>query len=100
MVRPAVGKVGNCISADGWTMSFAVGQQVVCVNDQFSQREDWRRTVRNFPRLHGIYTIREIFDYPPLIGFIFYEISNPRADFSKGYHEHAFNSMNVRPVRM
>jgi hypothetical protein len=80
-------------------MSFHVGQQVVCVNDQFSQREDWRATVRSFPKLHGIYTIREIFEYEPLIGFTFVEISNPCAHFSKGYHEPAFNSMNFRPVR-
>jgi len=80
-------------------MSFYVGQQVVCVNDQFSQREGWRKTVRTFPRLHGIYTIREIFDYDPLIGFTFYELSNPCAHFSKGYHEPAFNSRNFRPIK-
>src|SRR5262249_10591910 len=47
-------------SRGGQTMSFHVGQQVVCVDDKFSKREDWRRTVRVFPRQHSIYTIREI----------------------------------------
>jgi hypothetical protein len=80
-------------------MSFQVGQQVVCVDDVFSKREDWRCTVRVFPKLHAIYTIREIVDYGDLIGFCFYEIRNPRAHFSKGYHEPAFNARNFRPVR-
>jgi hypothetical protein len=29
----------------------------------------------------------------------FYELSNPCAHFSKGYHEPAFNSRNFRPVK-
>jgi len=80
-------------------MSFHVGQQVVCVDGNFSKREGWRRTVREFPQLHAIYTIRQIIDEYELIGFCFYEIRNPRAHFSKGYHEPAFNSRNFRPVR-
>jgi hypothetical protein len=80
-------------------MSFQVGQQVVCIDDRFSKRKHWRRAVRVFPKLHSIYTIREIFDYGDLIGFCFYEIRNPCAYFSKGYHEPAFNTRNFRPVR-
>jgi hypothetical protein len=86
-------------SRGGQTMSFHVGQQVVCVDDKFSKREDWRRTVRVFPLLHSIYTIREIVQEGELIGFYFYEITNPRAHFAKGYLEPAFNSRNFRPVR-
>jgi len=80
-------------------MSFHIGQQVVCVDDKFSKEEYWRRSVRAFPQLHAIYTIREIIDYGDLIGFCFYELTNPRAYFSKGFHEPAFNSRNFRPVR-
>ncbi len=80
-------------------MSFHVGQQVVCVNDQFSPRPSWRRTVRSFPKLHAIYTIREICEGGGLVGFTFYEIVNPRAHFACGYSEPAFNSKNFRPVR-
>ncbi len=80
-------------------MSFHVGQQVVCVNGRFSEREDWRRTVRAFPRLHSVYTIREIIEDPPLVGFCFYELVNARHYFRSGLHEPAFNSRNFRPVR-
>lgn len=80
-------------------MSFHVGQQVVCVDDNFSKREEWRRAVRVFPRLHSIYTIRQIVDEDDLIGFCFYEIRNPRAYFGKDFLEPAFNSRNFRPVR-
>jgi hypothetical protein len=80
-------------------MSFHVGQQVVCVSDRFSQRVFWRKTVHAFPKLHSIYTIREICEEGGLTGFYFYEIRNPRAHFACGYDEPAFNSKNFRPVR-
>ena len=80
-------------------MSFQIGQQVVCVNDRFSERVDWRRTVRAFPQLHSVYTIREIIEDPPLIGFCFHELVNERHHFRSGFHEPAFNSRNFRPVR-
>jgi hypothetical protein len=80
-------------------MSFHVGQQVVCVDDQFSPCKYWRSTVKTFPKLHSIYTIREIRDAGDLIGFCFYEFTNPRAHFERGYLEPAFNSKNFRPVR-
>jgi hypothetical protein len=80
-------------------MSFHIGQQVVCVNDCFSQRPYWRRAVRTFPRLGSIYTIREICEEEGLIGFMFEEILNHRAHFKSGYDEPAFNSRNFRPVR-
>ena len=80
-------------------MSFHVGQQVVCVDDRFSRRKDWRRAVRVFPKLNSIYTIREIFTEGDRVGFCFYEISNPPAHFAKGYLEPAFNSRNFRPVK-
>jgi hypothetical protein len=80
-------------------MSFHVGQQVVCIDDRFSDHEIWRRAVRSFPKLHGIYTIREIVESDGLLGFCFYEITNPRAEFCNGYLEPAFKSRNFRPVK-
>jgi hypothetical protein len=80
-------------------MSFHVGQQVVCVNDRFSRDMRWRRTVRNFPVLNSIYTIREIHVEGPLVGFCFHEILNPYTRFAAGFGEPAFNSRNFRPVR-
>src|SRR5262249_58566476 len=80
-------------------VTFSIGQQVVCVNDVFSPNPYWRSTVRAFPKLNGIYTIREIREAGDLRGFCFYEILNPRAWFAVGYTEPAFNVKNFRPVR-
>jgi hypothetical protein len=80
-------------------MSFHVGQQVVCVNDRFSRDMRWRQTVRNFPILNSIYTIREIHVEGALVGFCFHEILNPCRWFAAGFGEPAFNSRNFRPVR-
>lgn len=80
-------------------MSFHIGQQVVCVSDQFSSDRRWRRTVRIFPLLRAIYTIREIHVEGPLMGLCFHEIVNPCTWFSAGYGEPAFNSLNFRPVK-
>ena len=80
-------------------MSFHVGQQVVCVSDRFSSDMRWRRTVRLFPVLNAIYTIREIHVEGPLTGFCFHEIVNPCAWFAAGFGEPAFNSRNFRPVK-
>ena len=80
-------------------MSFHVGQRVVCVNDRFSSDKRWRLTVRTFPILNTVYTIREIHVEAPLIGFCFYEIVNPCTSFAAGYSEPAFNSWNFRPVK-
>jgi len=80
-------------------MSFHVGQQVVCVNDRFSRDMRWRQTVRNFPILNSIYTIREIYVEGPLVGFCFQEILNPCTWFAAGFGEPAFNSRNFRPVK-
>jgi hypothetical protein len=80
-------------------MSFHVGQQVVCVSERFSDEEHWRASVRTFPKLHAVYTIREIIVGDVLVGFCFHEFSNPRAHFRNGFHEPAFNSRNFRPVR-
>jgi len=84
-------------------MSFHVGQQVVCVSDWFCTCPYWRRAVRTFPRLNAIYTIRGIRDgygdQRGLIGFCFYELSNPRAQFARGDVEPAFIRKHFRPVR-
>ena len=80
-------------------MTFHVGQQVVCVNGQFSPRPYWRSTVRTFPQLHSIYTIRDICTAGDLVGLYFHEILNPRAWFGPEFVEPAFNSRNFRPVK-
>jgi hypothetical protein len=80
-------------------MSFHIGQQVVCISDKFSCDMRWRRTVRTFPVLNAIYTIREIHVEGALMGFCFYQIVNPRTLFAAGYGEPAFNSRNFRPVK-
>jgi hypothetical protein len=80
-------------------MSFRVGQQVVCVNDKFSDDKYWRRTVLEFPKLRSVYTVREICDAGDLVGFCFHEIKNPIVLFTGGYFEPAFNVKNFRPVK-
>jgi hypothetical protein len=84
---------------EGAAMSFQVGQQVICISDDWLPNELWRRTVRTFPQVNSIYTIREIHYGSKLFGFCFYEFVNPRAHFKNGYHEPAFKSQNFRPVR-
>ena len=84
-------------------MSFFVGQQVVCINDRFSSDPYWRGVVRCFPKLNGVYTIREICEgygaQQGLIGLCFCELVNPTAFFAGGYAEPAFLSTKFRPVR-
>ena len=84
-------------------MSFHVGQQILCVNDQFSRCPYWRRAVQTFPIINSIYTIREIRegygDQFGLIGFCFYEFINPQTHFARGEVEPAFISKHFRPVR-
>jgi hypothetical protein len=80
-------------------MSFHIGQQVVCINDVFSSCPYWRSAVSAFPKLHMIYTIRHMREAHGLLGLCFYEIVSPRAQFSEGYVEPAFNSKNFRPVK-
>jgi hypothetical protein len=80
-------------------MSFHIGQQVVCINDEFSPCPYWRRAVSAFPKLHMIYTIRDIREAHGLLGLCFYEIVSRRAQFAEGYVEPAFNSKNFRPVK-
>ena len=80
-------------------MSFQVGQQVICISDSWLPNEFWRRTVRTFPQINSVYTIREIREGTNLIGFCFYEFVNPRVHFRNSYLEPAFKSQNFRPVR-
>jgi hypothetical protein len=84
-------------------MSFYVGQQVVCVNDQFSPWEYWRRAIRTFPTLNSVYTIRiirrgEDYGRPPFAAFCFYELINTPVLFRAGYFEPSFLSEYFRPV--
>ena len=52
-------------------MSFHLGQQVVCINDVFSPCPYWRARVSAFPRLNGIYTIRDMREVGELLGLCF-----------------------------
>src|SRR5262249_24775380 len=62
-------------------MSFHIGQRVVCVNVDFSREPTWRRAVRTFPTLNGVYTIRSICEAGDLIGFLFPQILPPPLAF-------------------
>jgi hypothetical protein len=88
------------LAANGVTaMRFHIGQQVVCINDVFSSCPYWRRALSALPKLHMIYTIRNMREAHGLLGLCFYEIVSPRAQFSEGFVEPAFNSKNFRPVK-
>jgi|SRR5215472_5453238 len=108
MMRHVIGKTcGRLSSAQASTMSFHIGQQVVCVGNRFSSNPYWWSKIREFPRLGTIYTISEIREgfgvQQGLIGFCFYEIANPLAYFHRGEErvllEPAFNSKHFRPVK-
>jgi hypothetical protein len=79
-------------------MSFYIGQQVVCVSEKFTNNTLWRQTVRSIPKLNGIYTIRDMYEWGGRVGLYFYEIVSPSAQFIDGYGEPCFNSKNFRPV--
>jgi hypothetical protein len=80
-------------------MSFEIGQQVVCISVKFTEQKLWRKTARSIPKLHGIYTIRDIYEWNGLVGLYFHEILNPSAQFIDGYGEPCFNAKNFRPVK-
>src|SRR5271169_5755772 len=85
-------------------MGFYIGQQVVCVNDQFSQWEYWRQSIRTFPSLNSIYTIRiirrgEDYGAEPFFSFCFYELVNTPVLFKLGYFEPSFVSEYLRPIK-
>ena len=80
-------------------MSFDIGQQVVCVDVDFSREPTWRSAVRKFPKLKSVYTIRDMRVEGDLIGLCFHEIINARANFASGYVEAAFDSRKFRPLQ-
>ncbi|HLL26516.1 MAG TPA: hypothetical protein VKT73_02560 [Xanthobacteraceae bacterium] len=96
LAKPAA----RSLTLAAWMASgrFHVGQRVMCVDDGFSTREDWRRAAQALPKLHSIYTIRSICWGGSLIGFCFYELTNPPAEFPGGIVEPAFNSKKFRPL--
>jgi hypothetical protein len=55
------------------------GTRAEMANMPLLDAELWRRTERSLPKLHGIYTIRDIYGLNRLIGLYFYEIANPSA---------------------
>jgi len=80
-------------------VSFYVGQPVVCVDVNFSREPTWRRAIREFPKLKGVYTIRDMRVEGDLVGLCLEEIINARANFSSGHVEAAFDSRKFRPLR-
>jgi hypothetical protein len=80
-------------------VSFYIGQQVVCVDVNFSREPTWRSAVRKFPKLKDVYAIRDIRVEGDLVGLCFEEIINARANFSSGHVEAAFDSRKFRPLR-
>jgi hypothetical protein len=80
-------------------MSFHVGQRVVCVCVNFSREPVWRGTIRVFPALNRIYTIRSLRQVDDVIGLCFEEMVHLFSDFAEGYVEPAFDSRRFRPVR-
>ena len=80
-------------------MSFHVGQRVICVCVNFSREPIWRGTIRVFPTLNRIYTIRSMRQVDDVIGLCFDEMVHPLSDFAEGYVEPAFDGRRFRPVR-
>ncbi len=80
-------------------MEFHIGQHVVCICDQWSNEPTWRAAVHTFPKLQGIYTIRDICDREGLTGLMFEEIWHEPAWFCVGLVEPAFNAKRFRPIR-
>ena len=72
---------------------------MVCIGDKFSNEPTWRAAIHTYPKLHGIYTIRDICNREGLIGLMFEEIWHPPALFCMGWVEPAFHIRNFRPVR-
>ena len=80
-------------------MSFHVGQRVICVCVNFSREPIWRGTVRVFPTLNRIYTIRSMRKVDDVTGLCFEEMVHPLSHFAEGFVEPAFDSRRFRPVR-
>ncbi len=80
-------------------MNFFRGQHVVCICDKWSHEPSWRAAVHTFPKLGGIYMIRDICDREGTIGLMFEEIWHEPAWFCVGLVEPAFNAKRFRPVK-
>jgi hypothetical protein len=80
-------------------MDFHIGQHVICICDKWSNEPTWRAAVHTFPKLGGIYAIRDICDREGLIGLMFEEIWHKRAMFCVDLVEPAFNAKRFRPVK-
>jgi|SRR5579883_2763207 len=83
----------------GMAMDFHIRQHVICICDRWSYEPTWRAAVHTFPKLGGIYTIRDICDRLGTIGLMFEEIRHEPAWFCVGLVEPAFNAKRFRPVK-
>jgi hypothetical protein len=72
--------------------NFHVGQQVVCVDDQWDDDDQVERPVRG-----RVYTIRSIIGSLDCLQLV--EISNRPKRYREGYAECAFFSRRFRPLR-
>jgi hypothetical protein len=77
-------------------MDFHIGQHVICICDPWSHEPTWRAAVHTFPKLRGIYTIRDICDREGVFGLMFEEIWHKPALFCVGLAEPAFNAKRFR----
>jgi len=80
-------------------VNFHRGQNVVCICDRWSDEPTWRAAIHTYPKLNGVYTIRDICDRGGLIGLMFEEIWHAPALFCVGLVEPAFNAKRFRPVK-
>jgi hypothetical protein len=87
------------VQRDKNAMDFQIGQHVICICDQWSHEPTWRPAVHTFPKLRGIYTIRDICDREGVIRLMFEEIWHKPAMFCVGPAEPAFNAKRFRPLK-
>lgn len=81
--------------------SFRVGQKVVCINGEISDRElaDFYRSEGIvFPRTGTVYTIRQILWLQEFYAIRLEEIVNPIVEYRAITLEHAFHVDRFRPV--
>jgi hypothetical protein len=83
-------------------VNFHVGQQVVCVDDDYTNHPAWV-VVPNRPVRGSVYTIREVcevtYETGPDIGLRLIEVVNAPICWRDGVAEHAFHRQRFRPLR-
>lgn len=75
---------------------FEIGQQVVCVNDDWSYCPT-RDLFSELPTLRGVYTISRIAEQYGWLWLVFWELTNPHPQWKDW--EGCFRASHFRPVR-